>query len=63
MNLHFSSSVSYRLATDEIMIGTRRTRSTWTFIDAIEQNQTYTAWGGRQSVSYDCSLRVKYMEP
>lgn len=33
------------------------------FIDVIEQNHTHTAWGGRQRVSYDCSLRVKYMEP
>lgn len=37
-------------------------RSTWTFIGAIEQNQSHTAWGGRQRVSYDCSLRVKYMQ-
>lgn len=48
------------ISADEITIGTRRT---WTFIDATEQNQTHTAWGGRQRVSFDCSLGVKYMEP
>lgn len=38
-------------------------RSTWTFIDAIVQNQTHTAGGGRQRLSCDCSPSFKFMQP
>lgn len=51
------------ISADEITIGARRTKEYLEFIDAIEQNQSHPAWGGRQRVSCDCSLRVTYMEP
>lgn len=51
------------ISAEEITTGPRRTKEYLDFIDVIEQNQTHTAWGGRQRVSYDCSLRVKHMEP